>query len=183
VKAASLITLQGWLLLPLERREQKMQLLKWFGQWFHKILSALLTVSFSILILLVTAQVFSRFFIGYSMAWSEEVSRYLLVWTILFGTILLYEEHGHVWIANLIDALAGTSRRFVLSISYLIQLVFFATVLYGAYIYMPTAQMLTSPVNQFPLHLVYSCVPIAAFCMAIFCIRDIVLLYTGRDQI
>lgn len=159
-----------------------MQLIKSLGKWFNKIILALLFVSFLTMIVLVTAQVFSRFFLDYSMAWSEEISRYLLVWTIFFSTILVYEEHGHVWIANFVDALPRSPQKVVLLISYLIQFAFFLAVLWGSYIYLPTALLRTSPVNLLPMHLVYSCVPIAALCMEMFCIRDIVLLFAGRDQ-
>lgn len=159
-----------------------MQLIKSLGKWFNMIISTLLVVSFLTMIVLVTAQVFSRYCLGYSMAWGEEISRYLLVWTVFFGTILVYEEHGHVWIANLVDALPRIPQKIVLLISYLIQFVFFMAVLWGSYIYLPTAQLRTSPVNLLPMNLVYMCVPIAAFCMEIFCIRDIVKLFAGRDQ-
>jgi len=159
-----------------------MQLIKSLGKWFNKIISALLAVFFVTMIVLVTAQVLSRFFLGNSMAWSEEITRYLLVWTVLFGTILVYEEHGHVWVANLVDALPRTPKKIVLLISYLIQFVFFVAVLWGSYIYLPTAQLRTSPVNLLPMHLVYMCVPIAAFIMEIYCIRDIIKLLTGREQ-
>ena len=159
-----------------------MQLIKSLGKWFNMIISGLLAVSFLTMIVLVTAQVFSRFFLDYSMAWSEEISRYLLVWTVFFGTLLLYEEHGHVWIANFVNALPRSPQKIVLLISYLIQFAFFVVVLWGSYLYLPTAQLRRSPVNLLPMHLVYMCVPMAAFCMGIFCIRDIVLLFAGRDE-
>ncbi|TGE39260.1 TRAP transporter small permease [Desulfosporosinus fructosivorans] len=159
-----------------------MKLLSSLEKWFNKTLSALMAIMFLVMILLVTAQVFSRFFLDTSMAWSEEISRYLLVWTVFFGTTMVYQEHGHVWVANVVDAVPPTARKIILFISYLIQFVFFAAVLWGTYIYYPTAAMRTSPVNLLPLPLVYLCVPIAAFCMEMFCIRDIVKLFTGRHE-
>ena len=151
-------------------------------KWFNKMLSALMAIMFIVMILLVTAQVFSRFFMNTSMAWSEEVSRILLVWTVFFGTMLVYQERGHVWVANLVDAVPPTARKIILFFSYIIQFVFFAAVLWGSYIYYPTAAMRTTPVNLLSLTLIYSCVPITAFCMEIFCIRDMVKLFTGRHE-
>ena len=57
----------------------------------------------ALLFTLVVLQVVFRFFIHYSIAWSEELSRFLGVWLVFFGATLAVKEESHLGIDFLIN--------------------------------------------------------------------------------
>lgn len=158
-----------------------MKIINTMETWFRRIVEVLLAILFIGMIVLVAAQVVGRF-INVSMAWGEELSRYFMVYSIFFGMTLLYEEHGHVWVANLVNAVPPILRKLMLIVSYIIQVVFFIAVFYGTSQLFPTVAMRTSNVNHIPLNLVYICVPISAAFMLVFCIRDLVNIIVGGGE-
>lgn len=162
-----------------------MRLLNTMQKIILRIMQIFCIFSFSAVTLLVCAQVFVRFALAnvIDMSWSEELIRYLLCWLTFFGTAILYEQHGHIWVTNLVDAAPGSVKRLLLLISYLIQMVFFAAILIGTTQYLPTVATQTSAVLHIPLQYVYMIIPIVAVCTMAFCIRDIVLLMQGRGDL
>jgi TRAP-type C4-dicarboxylate transport system permease small subunit len=56
-------------------------------------LAGILVAIFSVMMVLVFAQVVVRFIPGYSLFWTEEVVRILLVWTVMLGVpVVLYQR-------------------------------------------------------------------------------------------
>ncbi len=64
--------------------------------WYHRILSYLLMVSVAILVIPVTLQIFSRFtdLIPHYI-WTEEMARFLFIWTIMIGAMIGVRESLH----------------------------------------------------------------------------------------
>jgi len=64
--------------------------------WYHRILSYLLMVSVAILVVPVTLQIFSRFtdLIPHYI-WTEEMARFLFIWTIMIGAMIGVRESLH----------------------------------------------------------------------------------------
>lgn len=57
---------------------------------------ALLCLAFTMLILLMSAQVFSRYVLNKAIGWSEEVSRISFVWSIFLGIDLAAKKERHI---------------------------------------------------------------------------------------
>lgn len=68
-----------------------------FTQLYHRLLSALVVTSLAILIIPVSMQIFSRFtkLIPHYI-WTEEMARFLLVWTIMIGAMIGVREGSHL---------------------------------------------------------------------------------------
>jgi TRAP-type C4-dicarboxylate transport system permease small subunit len=75
---------------------------------------------------LVFVQVIMRYCFGRSLAWSEELARYLFIWVIYFGLNLAIRDEMETKV-EIIDQFAGEKGRIVLAIlRYLITLVVLA---------------------------------------------------------
>jgi TRAP-type C4-dicarboxylate transport system permease small subunit len=53
-------------------------------------------VFMSLMTLLVCFQVLTRYVFSYSLAWSEELARYLMIWGALLASGPLFEKNGHI---------------------------------------------------------------------------------------
>ena len=161
-----------------------MQLLKKLERWFVRIVEILLIVIFSAMILIVGAQVIIRFVAAnaINMSGTEEITRFLLCYLTFLGPTLLYEEKGHVWVANLVDAVPKPARRILLLLSYLVQFAFFISIFIGAAKIFPVLATQKSNVTHIPLNVIYVGIPLmAAFCL-VFCVRDFILIAMGKEE-
>jgi TRAP-type C4-dicarboxylate transport system permease small subunit len=64
--------------------------------WYHRLLAALLMLSIAILVIPVSLQIFSRFTeIIPHYIWTEEMARFLFIWTIMIGAMIGVRERLH----------------------------------------------------------------------------------------
>lgn len=68
---------------------------------------------FCVLIVACVLQVFFRFVLNNSLAWSEELARYCFIWMHMIGASLLIETRGHATVTAVLDLLHGTIRKII----------------------------------------------------------------------
>ena len=56
----------------------------------------LVCVLMVLMVVVVFANVITRYYLHFSLAWSEEVSRYLLIWITFLGAVLAYVDDEHL---------------------------------------------------------------------------------------
>lgn len=71
------------------------------------LLAAIVVAIFAAMMVLIFVQVVNRYALGYSLFWSEEVVRLLLVWSVMLGTPLVLYRYDEIRV----DLLAFSSRR------------------------------------------------------------------------
>ena len=81
-----------------------------------------------------------RRFFNSPTSWTLNTSSYLLVWAVFLGSSYAFQEHGHVAVDMLRDAVDGISksanrlpRRIMAVAGYLMSVVFIGMLLYGGY--------------------------------------------------
>lgn len=67
-----------------------------FKRLLERILAHLLVVLMSLMVLNVLWQVFSRYVVGEPSAFTDELSRFLMIWLGLLGTAYVSGKNGHV---------------------------------------------------------------------------------------
>jgi len=65
--------------------------------------------------LVVALQVVCRYFLGASLVWSEELSRYGLVWITFLGGSVALKKRAHMALQALVEKLSPKSRKMVQS--------------------------------------------------------------------
>lgn len=89
--------------------------------------------------LLVGVQIAGRFVFEYSIFWSDEVARFLLIWISFLGMSAGVRRGAHPGIDSLVRALPPRSARVVLGLTFLLSLLFFAVmVVYGGVLVLRT---------------------------------------------
>ncbi|MGO1201264.1 MAG: TRAP transporter small permease, partial [Dermabacteraceae bacterium] len=87
---------------------------------------------FTIMVLAVVWQVFTREVIQSPAAWTEELAKYVFVWTSLVGAALVFSERGHIAVTFLVERLPRPVRMSVAVLIQLVILVFaLAILVYG----------------------------------------------------
>lgn len=75
------------------------------------------------IIVLVLLQVFQRYFTLFPVPWTEEMSRYLFVYLIFFGSALLIKEKGHITVDVVIERLPQRLQLLIFVLIYALILV------------------------------------------------------------
>ncbi|RUR30400.1 TRAP transporter small permease [Vreelandella andesensis] len=97
-----------------------MKLLRFINR-FEEILASL---GLAFMVILISMQVFFRYVLGSSLGWSEELSRYVLIWAVYIGCSFAAKEDRHLEVTFIRSLLGPRARRFVISLSYIVTLAF-----------------------------------------------------------
>ena len=102
-----------------------------------------------------------------ALTWSEELSRYLLVWGTFFGATLAYKRGNHIAVTFIIDFFPSKLRVWFNVLTYLLSLTFFVIVAQQG-LNMITMQVFqVSPALQLPMKYVYWSIPVSCGIMII----------------
>jgi TRAP-type C4-dicarboxylate transport system permease small subunit len=128
---------------------------------YHRLLSALLVVAVAVLIIPVSLQIFSRYTeLIPSYIWTEEMARFLFVWTIMIGAMVGVREAQHFEV----DVWPDLSRRSEAAVRILARLGILALALvfvWAGIEFTRFAWNRTSELADLPLWLIHVAWPVA----------------------
>lgn len=123
---------------------------------------------------LVGAQIVCRLFFT-ALSWSEELTRYLMIWATFLGAACVYRRMGHINVTIFQGLLSPAGRRGLTALCHLLCGAFFlVAVVYGLdYMQMQSRQL--SPALRIPMSWIYLSIPVGFGTMA-FHALDLFLL-------
>lgn len=128
-----------------------------------------ITIMFSAIIIVVFLQVFFRFVIKASLPWSEELTRYIMAYTVFIGAAIAAKEGAHVGITAFVDCLPKSANKFVRVLSTFISFLFSVLLIYLSVILITflIKSGQKSPAMLIPMWIAYFSVPLGAVLMSI----------------
>jgi TRAP-type C4-dicarboxylate transport system permease small subunit len=124
------------------------------------------------MVIVTTLQVICRVFFA-ALTWSEELSRYLLVWGTFFAATLAYKRGNHIAITFVIEALPKKIHAAFVTLSYLLSLVFFVTAAYFGIEMIQMQVFQISPAMSIPMKYIYYSIPLSLFIMILHALAGI----------
>lgn len=118
------------------------------------------------MIIIISLQIISRVLFD-ALIWSEEASRYLLVWSTFLGTTMAYKKGMHIAVTFVVEAFPKKLNKAFRLLSIVLSMVFFAVgIKYGAeYIGLQTYQV--SAALRIPMKYIYTVIPFSFVIMMI----------------
>lgn len=129
--------------------------------------------------LIVFAQVVGRYAIHYSLPWSEELSRFMLVWISMLGAAVAARRRMHVGFAALVSRLPGALRTGVQALALVAAQVTFAVMAWYGFKLASFNMMQTSAALELPMGIPYYAVPVGALLLVLFLAEELGLVLTG----
>lgn len=127
---------------------------------FDAIFRFALFITLSTMIVLITAQIIFRVFFT-ALSWSEELSRYLLVWSSFIGTTVAFKKGAHIAVTFLVDLLPFRIRQAVQTFSCILMAIFFGvTIWYSIHLFNVQAFQV-SPAMGLKMRYIYIIIPIS----------------------
>jgi len=129
---------------------------------------------------LVFTNVVTRYGFGFSLSWSEEIARFLMIWVTFLGAGLALREGRHVAIELLQDRLPEASRRLLRTAIAALILVFLAVLVVLGAKFAAFGWNKVTLATQMPRGIPYLAIPIGA---AMFALHLVVIWrrFVGRD--
>ena len=84
-----------------------------------------------LLILVVSIQVFCRYVLQDSLAWTEELARYLIIWSVLFGCSFAMRTDSHLELSILSNFSGPRMKKYVKCFSCIVCLAFSIIMVYA----------------------------------------------------
>lgn len=130
-----------------------------------KVMEAVIVFMLGAMVVITGAQIICRIFFT-SLAWSEEATRYLLIWSTLLGAGCVYKHAGHISISVVQDALPSKAKDMMqILIHGLCIMLFIMIAWYGIQYFGKQGNQL-SPALRLPMRYVYTCIPVGCGIMA-----------------
>jgi C4-dicarboxylate transporter DctQ subunit len=140
---------------------------------WDKGLAALVVTSYVVLVVVGFAQVLFRYLFAFPLAWSEEVLRYVFVWSIFLTSAIAFNLNSHIAIDLLTSRYPPRVRRAVALVSwgcvaFCVALVF---LLGMQLIQSPSVRFQKSAALEMPMTVPYSALPVGCAAMLVNIMR------------
>jgi len=156
--------------------EHGMVFLKWIDKVILQTFKALTMACFVALTILVSANVFVRFFPVASLHWFDEIIELLYAYLIFYGAAALWITREHFSVGDWIGkrVIKGASSRHVYRL--VVEVLTLLFVLIFFYYSLRLTVMARDVTNVFamPKRILYSCMPIAGAVMVVYSLRNII---------
>lgn len=145
----------------------------------EKLEEYILVVSLIVLVTLVVMQVFFRFVINFSIGWSEELARYLLIWIAWIAASYAVQKNAHIRVEMLKDLFKNKTKQIIELIVLLISFGFavFLAVEGTKFVLTIRTTQQVSPSLGVDMWIVYLAVPIGGTLMGIRLIQQIIYIF------
>jgi len=112
-------------------------------------------------------QIGIRYIAGFSIGWTAELSRMLLISTTFLGSIIVERYHEHMKVPIVIDRLSDNPKRILAMISNTIIIVVMLVFLYSSYLMMMQTRNVSMSSMNFPIAYIYFTLFLCAIFMII----------------
>ena len=149
-------------------------------QYLLLLLKSVLVVLSSFLIIIVFGNVVGRYGFNYSLAWAEEASRFLFIWTVFIAAVLTNENYEHMHLDILVQWLPGKPGRLMQLLAHVVMLLVLGLLIRGGVIITIDSLSWESPALEIPYGWVFSIVP---FCCAVMFYQTLVRMFRILQQL
>lgn len=112
-------------------------------------------------------QVLSRFVLGASLSWSEELARYLMAWLVFVGAAVAIRKSELIGVEALVSIASDNIKKVLKLLVYLICLGFSIFLIVKGFEMLEVVKNQQSPAMRIPMTWVYASIPVCGAVMAL----------------
>ena len=130
-----------------------------------QVCSALIVFMLGAMVIITGAQIICRTWFT-ALSWSDEVTRYLLIWSTFLGATVVYRHNGHISVTFIQEAMGEKWSRVMRVLVHAICFALFTVLLYYSTLY---CMKLKKTATAMPIKMkwIYMCIPISMGIMMI----------------
>lgn len=144
------------------------------SEGINKICLVLIVLMLGAMVVVTTAQIICRSFFS-ALQWSEEMNRYLLVWSTFIGASCVYKSGTHISITFLHGFFSPKVQRGIRVLVHVLCIVVFCAIVVFGFEY-AIKQVQTAPSLHIPMKYMYMSIPLGFGIMIIHAVNEIVTI-------
>lgn len=153
------------------------------SDWLDSACGIICVVCLTAMVLVTGAQIICRLFFE-ALVWSEEVSRYLLVWSTFIGASCVYKRMGHINVTVIRDLFPKQVRVTLQVLVHLLCGAFFILAVYKGYEYMDGRMgRQLSAALRVPMKYFYSVIPLGFGIMFLHVVDLLLMMIPGLNKL
>ena len=145
-----------------------------------KVIQYVVLILLALMVIIVFSNVVSRYYLQVSLAWSEEIARFMLVWLVFLGSFLAYIHDEHLGLDILVKKFPPTLRKAVAVCANLLVIFALYAVMEGGYLMMMANFDWLSASAEIPQGYVYLVIPLSCGLMILQTVLKTFYIVTGR---
>lgn len=130
-----------------------------------KVCSLLIVLMLGAMVIITGTQIICRTWFT-ALSWSDEVTRYLLIWSTFLGATVVYRHNGHISVTLLQDAVGPKAAKALRVAVHVICFVLFAVLLYYSTFYCMRLRK-TATAMPIKMKYIYACIPVSMAIMMV----------------
>ncbi|MBQ7197194.1 MAG: TRAP transporter small permease [Synergistaceae bacterium] len=130
-----------------------------------KICGVSISVMLALMVVFTIAQVVCRTWFT-SLSWSEEATRFLLIWSTFLGASCVYRHNGNIAITVIQDLFAPRTKKNLRALIHALCFVLFCVLCYYGFLYC-SRQVRTASAIPVKMKYIYMCLPVSMIIMSI----------------
>ncbi|MFA5527608.1 MAG: TRAP transporter small permease [Peptostreptococcales bacterium] len=132
-------------------------------------------VLIAVMVIVVFLQVIFRFIIERSLAWSEEMARYLLIWVTFLGASIGMKRKSHIGVEVVVNLFSERIQVFIRIITNMIMMVFLVAVIIWSQRLLAIVSQQRSPAMEISMAIPYTAIVVSSALMALYILYNILL--------
>lgn len=152
-----------------------------FFRLLSRLVESLVILLAGIIVAIVTAEVALRYLFSHSMIFTEELSRYLMVWVVFLGSALAIRDGSHIHIKILVNRLGPRMQQNVKLASYALIIAFLIFITVEGLKILPRQLQQMCITIDISLFYFYLAIPVGSILMIIFLLPIIRQTLAGKS--
>ncbi len=142
----------------------------------------IMVLALGAMVIAMFAQVVLRYVFGTGFPWTEELARFLLIYMIFLGTVVLVHEDSQISITVLDEVLSGTSLKVLKIFQNLVGLAYSILVTKIGFGTLNIVSKQKSPNMRIDMDKIYMIIPISCILMAVHLVFKLIRMITNNNE-
>ena len=152
-----------------------------FFRLLSRLIESLVVLIAGIIVAIVTAEVTLRYLFSHSLIFTEELSRYLMVWIVFLGSALAIRDGSHIHIQILVKRLSARMQQIVKLAAYALIIAFLVFITVEGLKILPRQLQQMCITIDISLFYFYLAIPVGSILMIIFLLPIIRQTLAGKS--
>jgi TRAP-type C4-dicarboxylate transport system permease small subunit len=136
----------------------------------------------AMMVVTTSLQIICRVFFS-ALSWSEEVTRYLLVYLTFLGASTVYKRSGHISVLVIPQLLSSKLQKYLSIFVIMLSGIFFSIATFYGIKYMGLQGTQLSAALRIPMKYIYMAVPIGFSIMILYSVDNIIKIWLGEGDV
>ena len=147
----------------------------------NNVLGYITNIMIVLLTVFVFSQVAARYIFNIYLDWTEEASRYLMIWVVLLGAAKALKEDAHPKVTFIVEILPKKAKYLVMILTNIISALFYIIMIVYGYQFCILNLSQLSLSLKIPMGLIFASLPLGGFFLLIVTISDTIknLMHLG----